>query len=280
MYNLKIFDRVTLGCSKLTTKSYSTSFSLGINLLDKRYHDPIYSIYGFVRFADEIVDTFHAHDKKYLLDKFEADTYDAIERGISLNPILHSYQRAVRDYNIENELTDTFLRSMRMDLAQTEYTRQGFEDYILGSAEVVGLMCLRVFVGGDDAEYERLKPSAMRLGAAFQKVNFLRDLKADFEDLGRAYFPGLDMSQFGSEDKRRIESEIEEDFQEALKGIKQLPAGARRGVYVAYVYYRKLFDKIKSTPAEQLIDQRIRIHNGRKVTLMASSLVKHRFNLL
>jgi phytoene/squalene synthetase len=278
MYNLKLYSKVTLGCSKLTTRSYSTSFSLGINLLDKKYHDAIYAIYGFVRFADEIVDTFHDHDKNYLLDKFEADTYEATEQGISLNPILHSFQLVVRQFNIDKELIVTFLRSMRMDLEQTEYSRQGFEDYILGSAEVVGLMCLKVFVNGNDDAYNRLKPSAMRLGAAFQKVNFLRDLKADFEDLGRAYFPGVDMSTFNHSDKLRIEAEIEEDFRIALEGIKQLPSGARRGVYVAYVYYKKLFDKIKSTSAERLMTKRIRIHNGRKMTLMLDSLVRLSLN--
>ena len=274
MYNLKVFDKVTLGCSKLVTRKYSTSFSLGINLLHARFHAPIYGIYGFVRFADEIVDTFHNFNKRELLDRFESDTYEAIDTGISLNPILHSFQKAVNDYNIDLELIDTFLQSMRMDLEQTTYSRQSFEDYILGSAEVVGLMCLRVFCEGDDLMYQELRPAAMRLGAAFQKVNFLRDLKDDFQDLGRAYFPGLDMSHFSSEDKLRIEREIEEDFRVALDGIKRLPGGARRGVYIAHVYYKKLFDKIKSTPAEQLMNERIRIPNGRKMTLMLNSLVR------
>jgi len=278
MYNLKLFSEVSLGCSKLTTSSYSTSFSLGIKLLNKQLHDPIYAIYGFVRFADEIVDTFHGHDKEYLLDKFEADTFEAIERGISLNPILHSYQLVVRKYNIDRELIQTFLNSMRMDLEQTEYSRQGFEEYILGSAEVVGLMCLKVFVNGDQEAYQSLKPAAMSLGSAFQKVNFLRDIKADLEDLGRTYFPGVDMSAFNHEDKLRIEAEIEKDFISALEGIRQLPPGARRGVYIAYVYYKKLFDKIKSTPADHLMKKRIRIHNGRKMTLMLDSLVRLSLN--
>ena len=236
---LQLFNEVAAYTSKCTTRKYSTSFSLGIHLLHSRFHEPIYAIYGFVRFADEIVDTFHGYDKEKLLDQFEKDTYDAIEHGISMNPILHSFQRAVHQYGIDRELIDTFLGSMRMDLHMDEYNRTEFEKYILGSAEVVGLMCLRVFTEGDRALYEELKPAAMRLGAAFQKVNFLRDIRADYQELGRTYFPGLDLTQFTIKEKLRIESEIAEDFAFAMEGIRKLPRGAKRGVYIAHVYYRK-----------------------------------------
>ena len=275
-----IFEDVSAECSKLTTKRYSTSFSLGILLLQRKFHDPIYGIYGFVRFADEIVDTFHDHDKLELLDKFESDTYDSIERGISLNPILHSFQKVVREYKVERELIDTFLHSMRMDLNMTEYDRATFNKYILGSAEVVGLMCLRVFCEGDEQMYQNLRPAAMRLGAAFQKVNFLRDLKADFSELGRSYFPNLDFNNFTQQDKLIIEDEIADDFNAALEGIRQLPRGARKGVYVAYMYYLKLFHKIRSVPPEKLMQKRIRIPNRKKMTLMLDSLVRLSLNTL
>ncbi|MEM6320903.1 MAG: phytoene/squalene synthase family protein [Bacteroidota bacterium] len=279
-----LFDQVSSECSKMTTRRYSTSFSLGIYSLDRKFHEPIYNIYGFVRFADEIVDTFEGYKQAYLLDKFWKDTHEAIEQKISLNPILNSFQQVVHEYGIEAELYDTFMRSMEMDLDSQSnlqtHTRQSYEEYILGSAEVVGLMCLRVFTKGDDAKYQHLKPSAMRLGAAFQKVNFLRDVKADYEDLGRSYFPGVDLAKFSLSEKIKIEKEIEADFAAALVGIKQLPKGARRGVYIAYIYYKKLFDKIKSTPAERLMNERIRIPNTRKVGLLFNSLVRHSFNVM
>jgi 15-cis-phytoene synthase len=275
-----LFDQVSTHCSKYTTKNYSTSFSLGIYFLDRKYHTPIYNIYGFVRFADEIVDSFEGYNQAYLLEKFWNDTYEAIDQGISLNPILNSFQHTVNKYNIERELVDTFLKSMEMDLKKTIYSVEGYKEYILGSAEVVGLMCLRVFTNGDEEEYQKLKPSAMRLGAAFQKVNFLRDAKADFEELGRSYFPGVNLAEFTQTDKLVIEKEIEEDFKEALKGIKLLPRGAKRGVYLAYIYYLKLFCKIKSAPADKVMNQRIRISNPRKFTLMMSSMVRYKFNLL
>ncbi len=275
-----IFDQVSTHCSEHTTKQYSTSFSLGINFLDKKYHTPIYNIYGFVRFADEIVDTFEGYDQDRLLEKFWKDTYEAIEDGISLNPILNSFQHTVNKYNIERELIDTFMKSMAMDLQKSIYDVEGYKEYILGSAEVVGLMCLRVFTNGDEETYQYLKPSAMRLGAAFQKVNFLRDAKADFEELGRSYFPGVNLAEFTQSDKLIIEREIQEDFEEALKGIKQLPRGAKRGVYLAYIYYRKLFDKIKSSPADRVMNERIRISNPHKFTLMMSSMFRYKFNLL
>lgn len=275
-----LYDDVSDACSKLTTKAYSTSFSLGIHFLHRRYHKPIYAIYGFVRFADEIVDSFHGYDKHYLLQKFRDDTREAIDRKISLNPILNAFQDAVHRYGIEWELIDTFLKSMEMDLRRISYTSDLYENYILGSAEVVGLMCLHVFTGGDPKMYERLKPSAMRLGAAFQKVNFLRDVKADYEELGRSYFPGVDLSRFSCEDKLRIEAEIENDFNEALKGIRQLPGGARRGVYLAYMYYRQLFVRIKNVPAHRVMQERIRVPNSIKIGLTFNSLLRHKFNLL
>jgi len=275
-----IFDKVSTHCSKYTTKNYSTSFSLGIYFLDKQLHTPIYNIYGFVRFADEIVDTFEGYDQNYLLDKFWKDTYEAIDQGISLNPILNSFQHTVNKYNIDRELIDTFMRSMAMDLQKTIYSVEGYKEYILGSAEVVGLMCLKVFTNGNEAEYQRLKPYAMRLGAAFQKINFLRDAKADFEELGRSYFPGVNLAEFTQSDKQIIEEEIAEDFEEALKGIKMLPRGAKRGVYLAYIYYLKLFSKIKSSPAEQVMNERIRISNSHKFGLMLSSMVRYKFNIL
>ena len=265
----ELFDKVSIRCSKLTTRAYSTSFSLGIYCLSKEVRDPIYSIYGFVRFADEIVDTFHEHNKRHLLRRFRDDTYEAIRDGISLNPILNSFQHAVNKYAIDRELIDAFLSSMEMDLSMTEHNQTTFETYILGSAEVVGLMCLRVFCNGDAHQYEALKPYAMRLGSAFQKVNFLRDLKADFMGLGRAYFPGIDLNEFDDTSKRMIEQSIADDFAESLKGIRQLPRSSRFGVYVAYVYYLALFKKIRNTPSELVMKSRIRIRNRHKARLLA-----------
>lgn len=276
----QLFDDVSLEASRNTTKTYSTSFSLGIRFLSKELHDPIYAIYGYVRFADEIVDTFHDYDKRHLLDKFRADTYEALNHKISLNPILNSFQWVVNKYNIPVALIDTFLNSMEMDLDDREYTIEEYEKYILGSAEVVGLMCLKVFVFGNDAEYERLKPNAMKLGAAFQKINFLRDLEADLNGLGRAYFPNIDMTKFDAETKAKIESEIAKDFRAGYEGIQQLPKGSRFGVYVAYVYYSRLLKKIQKTPPAQVMKERIRIPNRRKYALFVSSYAKHSFNLL
>lgn len=276
----ELFDDVSLACSVKTTKSYSTSFSMGIRFLDKQFRDPIYSVYGFVRFADEIVDTFHDYDKEKLLNKFEEDTWAAIEDKISLNPILNSFQWAYHKFNIDKEHVVTFLKSMRMDLDKSYYDREGYEDYILGSAEVVGLMCLRIFVEGDDTSYNHLKPYAKSLGAAFQKINFLRDLHADYLDLGRAYFPGLEVDKFDEKTKQAIEAEIEADFKKAYIGIVQLPKKARLGVYVAYVYYYRLFVKIKNLPSNRILEERIRIPNQRKVALFVGSYLKHSFNLI
>ncbi|MEY4521183.1 MAG: hypothetical protein RIT10_368 [Bacteroidota bacterium] len=275
-----IFDTLSHEMSELTTKRYSTSFSLGISFLDKSLHKPIYAIYGFVRFADEIVDSFHGFNKTELLADFKKQTYQSIEDGISLNPILNSFQWAVNKYNIDHELIETFLQSMEMDLDKQTYDASKYELYILGSAEVVGLMCLRIFVDGNQAEYDRLKPAAMKLGSAFQKINFLRDLKADYKELGRTYFPGIDLNDFNLDTKIDIEADIEIDFQLGFEGIKQLPKKARFGVYMAYIYYYKLFKKIKSTSAQTILHERIRIPNNKKYRLFLSSYIRHNLNLI
>jgi len=275
-----LFDNLSATCSKRTTELYSTSFSLGIHFLKPKFHAPIYGIYGFVRLADEIVDSFHDYDKVSLMEKIRKDTVDAIRDGISINPLLNSFQEVVRTYNIEWELIDTFLKSMEMDLMRTEHTSASYDLYILGSAEVVGLMCLRVFAEGNDQIFNELKPYAMKLGAAFQKVNFLRDLKADYQDLGRTYFPGVNFDHFSFREKEIIQKEIEADFEQALIGIKRLPSGARRGVYLAYYYYLKLFLRIKETPPEKVMNARIRIPDYNKVGLMFRSLLRHQLDLL
>lgn len=274
------FDKVSIKCSKITTNAYSTSFSLGIYCLEKSLRDPIYSIYGFVRFADEIVDTFHDYNKASLLEKFKADTYDAIKEGISLNPILNSFQQTVNTFKVDHQLIDLFLKSMETDLSMQNHSEASLREYILGSAEAVGLMCLRVFCKENDDQYVKLKPYAMSLGAAFQKVNFLRDFKDDFMGLGRTYFPGIDFKQFNKESKKAIEESIDKDFEMALIGIKGLPRSARFGVYVAYIYYQALFKKIKNTPSEFVMYKRIRIPNRQKVSLLAYSYFKHQLNLI
>ncbi|MGZ3867226.1 MAG: phytoene/squalene synthase family protein [Bacteroidia bacterium] len=276
----KLFDEVSAASSKLTTRTYSTSFSLGIYCLNRSMHRHIYNIYGFVRFADEIVDSFEGYDKKTLLDEFKKETYKAIERKISLNPILNSFQEVVNAYNIERELIDCFLRSMEMDLDKNMHSENSYNEYILGSAEVVGLMCLRVFTNGNEHMYQKLKPAAMKLGAAFQKVNFLRDMQEDYKHLGRMYFPNVNLDKFSDCSKRKIEREIEGDFQEALAGIKQLPASSRFGVYVAYMYYRSLFNKIKSVPSSRIMQERIRIPNYQKLSLLAGSYFKHSLRMI
>ena len=276
----QLFDEISVKSSKLVTKTYSTSFSLGIKFLDKSIRTPIYNIYGFVRFADEIVDSFQGYDKEYLLKKFRKDTIEAIEQKISLNPILNSFQETVNKYNIEWELIETFLESMKMDLDPITSSQKYYEKYILGSAEVVGLMCLHVFTEGNIEQYAKLAPSAKKLGSAFQKVNFLRDAQADFIDLGRTYFPGVDFNNFCDADKIKIEMDIEKDFEEALVGIKQLPTSSRGGVYLAYYYYLRLFRKIKNVSSENIISERIRIPNAQKVILMLQSFAKHQANLL
>lgn len=276
----ELYDKLCRVTSKITTQKYSTSFSLGIKFLSKDLQQPIYNIYGFVRFADEIVDTFHDCDKQLLLNEFKEETHKAIDRKISLNPILNSFQETVNEYNIPKDIIDTFLYSMEMDLSKEFYNQEKYEQYILGSAEVVGLMCLKVFVRGDEKEYERLKSPAMKLGSAFQKINFLRDLKADYHELGRTYFPGVDLKEFNDVIKKQIEADIAIDFELGYNGILQLPKNARFGTYMAYIYYYKLFKKIKETPATTILNQRIRIPNNRKYGLFISSYVRHSLNLV
>lgn len=253
---------------------------MGIRVFDKRFRSPIYAVYGFVRFADEIVDTFHEFPKKALLDRFREDTYRAIEERISLNPVLHAFQETVHQYQIERELIDAFLDSMEMDLHFDRYHDSLYKKYIYGSAEVVGLMCLRVFVEGDNEQYERLKAPACSLGSAFQKINFLRDMKSDFDERGRVYFPGVDYTRFCQQDKLEIEADIKKDFDDAYKGIVQLPEGGRFGVYLAYIYYTNLFKKIRSAPADRVTQERIRVPNRRKAVLLFSSALRNSLNLL
>lgn len=277
---LSLYQDVCRQCSRLITKSYSTSFSMGIRVFDEPLRAPIYGIYGFVRFADEIVDTFHDYDKAKLFNRFRQDTYAALEDGISLNPVLQAFQEVVNRYNIGLDLIDPFLDSMALDLEDHLYHSDLYERYIYGSAEVVGLMCLKVFVDGDEAEYERLKAPARSLGAAFQKINFLRDMKSDYYERGRVYFPGVDFTTFSQADKAAIEADIKADFDHALTGIRELPRGARLGVYLAYVYYTQLFQKIHHSPATQVQEERIRVPDSKKVYLLASTAFRHRFNLL
>ena len=275
-----IFDNLSQDMSKMTTRRYSTSFSLGIRFLNKELHKPIYSIYGFVRFADEIVDSFDGFDKEILLAEFKKDTYEAIEKGISLNPILNSFQWAVNKYRVPLDLIETFMNSMEMDLDKKVYDKDTYEKYILGSAEVVGLMCLKIFVSGDEDEYQRLKMNAMKLGSAFQKINFLRDLNDDFNELGRTYFPGINMNDFNNIVKKEIEADIEKDFRLGYEGILMLPKRARFGVYMAYKYYFKLFKKIKRTKAERILEERARIPNRKKARILVTSYVRHNLNIL
>ena len=277
---LALYDNVSIRCSRLTTRAYSTSFSLGIRCLNKKLRDPIYAIYGFVRFGDEIVDTFHTTDKVQLLNKFRNDTFEAIEQGISLNPILHSFQQVVNRFGIDRPVIEQFLKSMEMDITMKAHDQASYEEYILGSAEVVGLMCLRVFCNGDDHLYQDLKPQAMKLGSAFQKINFLRDLNADFNGMGRMYFPGVDLSRFDQDTKRKIEQDIAADFRQGLEGILRLPRSSRFGVYMAYVYYQALLKKIMNTPAHRVIQSRIRIRNRHKLRLLFTSFIRHRLNLI
>ncbi|WP_449387600.1 phytoene/squalene synthase family protein [Chryseobacterium lineare] len=276
----KLFDELAYKVSKETTKQYSTSFSLGILALSAAIRNPIYAIYGYVRLADEIVDSFHDYNKEKLLKKFKEETFQALEDRISLNPILQSFQETVHHYNIDEKLIHQFLKSMEMDLHKIDYNSDLYKEYILGSAEVVGLMCLQIFVNGDREQYENLKPYAMILGSAFQKVNFLRDMKDDYETLGRSYFPNLDMTLFDNNVKNSIEKEIEKEFRQALIGIKKLPASSRFGVYLAYRYYVSLFKKIKRKSAQTIMSERIRISNGAKISLMMSCYVQYKTSFL
>jgi phytoene synthase len=277
----KLFDQVSADCSKIVTQSYSTSFSLATKMLHSSIRPHIYNIYGFVRFADEIVDSFHQYPKKELLDRFEEDLDLCLTQRISLNPILNSFQETVHTFQIDRELIDAFMRSMRWDLDKKVYTTEAdYKAYIYGSADVVGLMCLKVFVKGDQNKYDELKPAAMALGSAFQKVNFLRDLKDDFQELNRTYFPSVNFNQFDEKSKRAIIKEIEQDFALALVGIFKLPMEAQFGVYTAYKYYTKLLKKLKNTAPNLIQNQRIRVPNYQKMGVFASSYLKYRFNLL
>lgn len=278
---IQLFETTSHACSKLVTKTYSTSFATAIRLLDKQIRQPIYNIYGFVRYADEIVDTFHDFDKATLLQEFTNETWLAIERGISLNPILNSFQKTVNDYAIPHSLIKAFLHSMELDLQKTDYTTtEELNEYIYGSAEVVGLMCLCVFCNGDIEQYELLKPAAKKLGAAFQKINFLRDLQADKIDLNRNYFPQLTSYEFNETSKKLIESDIEQDFKDSLEGIRKLPNGARFGVYTAFQYYYCLFTKIKNTRAIHVIEKRIRVNNFHKLLIVFQSKLIFKANLI
>ncbi len=267
-----------LKCSKTTTLNYSTSFSMGVWMLQKRFRPAIYAIYGFVRFADEIVDTFHNQDQKKLLKQFKEDTYQSIEKQFSTNPILHSFQWAVNKYKIDHELINAFLYSMELDLYKNTYTRDEYHQYIYGSAEVVGLMCLRVFYEGDDESYKKLVHPARKLGEAFQKVNFLRDMLSDYHERGRVYFPEVDFEQFDQKMKQEIEDEIDNDFAEAYKGIKMLNKESRLGVYVAYSYYLKLLKKIRTAPPDKLLEKRFRVPNSTKIFILAKCYLKHKMN--
>ncbi len=275
-----LFDELSFHVSKMTTKKYSTSFFLGILGLRPTIRPAIYAIYGYVRLADEIVDSFHNYNKEELLSQLKASTYDALQKGISLNPILQSFQQTVKQYNIEVSLIEQFLHSMEMDLQQIDYNSKLYEEYIFGSSEVVGLMCLHVFAGGDSEKYLELKPFAMKLGSAFQKVNFLRDLKDDYQILGRTYFPDIDMCVFDNSVKSKIEKEIEQEFKEALIGIKQLPNSSKFGVYLAYKYYLSLFNKIKRKSSIDILNKRIRVPNTQKAFVAFKSYLRYKTALL
>lgn len=276
-----IFDNVSYDCSKIVTQSYSTSFALATKMLAPSIRKDIYNIYGFVRFADEIVDSFHEYNKKDLFNSFEKELHNSIENKISLNPILNSFQHTYHQYAIPRHLVDAFMKSMRMDLEKQVYTTQAeFEEYIYGSADVVGLMCLRVFVNGNDEQYENLKQSAMALGSAFQKVNFLRDLKADYEYLNRSYFPNTNLLQLDESSKNRIVEEIKSDFLKGYEGIVKLPNDAKFGVYTAYKYYYQLLRKLQKTPSMEIKNARIRVPNYQKFGLLASSYLNYKLNLL
>lgn len=271
-----LFDELSYAVSKITTQKYSTSFSLGILALKPAIRSAIYAIYGYVRLADEIVDSFHGYDKEKLLNRLKKETEDALNEGISLNPILQSFQHTANQYQIDKTLIDQFLHSMEMDLQQVAYNSELYKEYIFGSAEVVGLMCLQVFTEGNKEKYENLKPYAMKLGSAFQKVNFLRDLNDDYQLLGRTYFPNIDMAVFDNQVKEQIENEIEEEFKEALIGIKKLPNSAKFGVYLAYKYYFSLFKKIKRKSSNDILNNRVRVPNSEKVFVAFKSYVRYK----
>lgn len=274
------YHAVSIHCSKVFTKSYSSSFSLAVSLLTPEFREGIYSIYGFVRVADEIVDSFHTFNKNLLLDRFTEELNTALREGISTNPVINSFQMTVRKYNIGMDLIEAFLKSMRTDLEKMSYNSNEYVDYIYGSADVVGLMCLRVFTGGDNKQYEQLKEPAMKLGSAFQKVNFLRDIKNDYEKLNRRYFPDVNLDRFTQADKEKIIAEIEADFMEARKGILKLPGSAKLAVYVAYVYYHSLLKRLKKTHPSEIMNRRIRVPGIVKLSILAQSWVRYRVNMI
>ena len=275
---IELYHKISVDASKNVTQLYSTSFSMGIKLLDKNIHDAIFSIYGFVRLADEIVDTFHDYPKSEMLQEFKEETYKALDRKISVNPILHAFQMVVNKYSIDRDLIDKFLLSMEQDLNDIQYSSNGYKEYIVGSAEVVGLMCLKVFVNGDNDLYFKLEEPARKLGAAFQKINFLRDVKSDYQELGRTYFPGVDLEKFTPYEKLKIEDDIQDDFECALEGIIKLPSSSRLGVYVAYRYYLSLFKKIKKVSSDRLMEERIRVPNTKKLLITFESMFQNQFN--
>ncbi len=277
---MELYDKISFQFSKILTRKYSTSFSLGINMLDKKFHDSIYAIYGFVRLADEIVDTFHDHDKEKLFRKFCEDTQLALENKISTNPILNSFQFTVHQFSIDESLINAFLKSMEMDLSLSKYNESGYSEYIYGSAEVVGLMCLKVFCQDKPEQYPSLVSPAKSLGSAFQKVNFLRDIKSDYLERGRVYFPGVNFNEFTVEQKSTIENDIDKDFNDAWQGIINLPKGSKLGVMVAYIYYKALFKKIKLKPIQEIKNQRIRISNIQKIGLLIKTWIRLKLNLL
>lgn len=276
---MDLYNDTCFACSKIVTNKYSTSFSLGIRAFHKKFRTPIYAIYGFVRYADEIVDTFHQHDKEKLIDDFYNQTFKAIQDGISLNPILHSFQAVVSNYQITDDLIEAFFKSMKLDLYDKSYTRDKYREYIYGSAEVIGLMCLKIFCEGDAKLYESLKSTATRLGSAFQKINFLRDLRSDYVDRGRVYFPDVSFENFSQEDKQLIEEDIQKDFDYAFEGIRKLPKGARLGVFIAYKYYKELFRKIRKSSAKEVASQRIRVSDRMKLFLFLFTFIKHKFSI-
>jgi len=276
----EIFDEVSQKCSEITTKRYSTSFSLGIRLLDKKLHKPIYAIYGFVRLADEIVDSFHQHNKTDLLNQFQSNTANAIKEGISLNPILNSFQYAVNKYNIEWDLIEQFFSSMKYDIENKEHDEKSYKEYIKGSAEAVGLMCLRVFCNNKNDLFNSLKNYAIKLGSVFQKVNFLRDISSDYNQLQRVYFPNLKISDFNDQEKKIIEDDIEEEFQTSLIGIRKLPKSSKKGVFLAYTYYYSLFKKIQKIPSDRILKERVRIPNLKKILILIKIEIMNKLNLI
>jgi len=277
---MNLYDETCFECSKVITKKYSTSFSSGIKAFDEHLRYPVYGIYGFVRYADEIVDTFYGHDQAKLIQDFKEETYKAIEQKISLNPVLHSFQYVVNQYNIDIEFIEAFLRSMEMDLDKKAYDDENYKAYIYGSAEVIGLMCLRVFCNNNEALYQSLLPMARSLGSAFQKINFLRDVKSDFEERGRTYFPDVDFENFTLQDKHAIEKDIKAELDIAYEGIKKLPEGARLGVYIAYKYYLQLLKKIEATSADTILTQRIRVSDAHKRALYCKALLKRKLKII